>query len=618
MGKKDSRHFTRDFKRNAVQMVIEKGMPVGRVAQELDIHPALLHQWKRNHIMHNFEDSEVLLEFPKDEGAHEGVKHEWWYFNGHVFDKEGHAYGLMVCFFNNGKLYLGFADEDHNEFYSEIILGHLKAAGNKLDVSVGNNWWVEKDKFTYEMHIEHAETRLDLHMVAERPPLLVGGKGSVHLGNGGTSYYYSQTRLRIDGRLTLLDEEREISGIGWIDRQWGNWDFNGFAGWEWFSVHLDNGSDIQLANLFDPQTGASITPMLNIMHANGTQETLDSYKIEYLDYWTHPETGDKFSHRWRVKIPEKDIELVVIPTVDHQIIHRGLWEGSCKVFGTVGDNAVKGQAYVELLLKSKEMRLLSIAQQLISLSRVHEWWEKLSTVLVVTLVLLVLNPCPANCLWLLPVLAVYMAFLGSYAYALNSYSDREQDRKVGKRSELDFISNRQLLLASCFWAFGAITIPLLFSNFRINILGLITFLLATFYSVKPLRFKERGILGIIVPALVQRPLPFLFFVLLVAPNSVLSWYLLGWLVMVGLTMMFAHQLQDFKYDRKAQVATWAQRAGFYQTKRTTSYFLLLTIAYLTLSFLLFGIKDGLLITVVFFVASVNIIAYTLRSIRQLA
>ena len=47
MGKKDSRHFTREFKRNAVQMVIEKGLAVGRVAQELDIHPALLHQWKR-------------------------------------------------------------------------------------------------------------------------------------------------------------------------------------------------------------------------------------------------------------------------------------------------------------------------------------------------------------------------------------------------------------------------------------------------------------------------------------------------------------------------------------------------------------------------------------------
>ena len=41
------RHFTRDFKRNAVQLVTEKGMAVGKVARDLDIHPNLLHLWRR-------------------------------------------------------------------------------------------------------------------------------------------------------------------------------------------------------------------------------------------------------------------------------------------------------------------------------------------------------------------------------------------------------------------------------------------------------------------------------------------------------------------------------------------------------------------------------------------
>lgn len=568
--------------------------------------------------MYDFANSEVRLEFPEDEGMHKGVKHEWWYFNSHVFDKKGHAYGIMVCFFNHGKLYLGITDEDHKEFYNEIIPGHLRAASNKLDVSIGNNWWVEKEKFIYEMHIEHARICLDLHMIAERPPLLVGAKGRVLWGNGGMSYYYSQTRLRIDGILTLLDEQKEISGIGWIDRQWGNWDFQGFDGWEWFSIHLDDGSDIQLARLFDPHTRAPITPTLNIMHADGTQETLDSFEIECLDYWTHPETGDKFSHKWRVKIHEKDIELVVIPAVDDQILHRGLWEGSCRVSGTVGDKAVKGQAYVELLLKSKAMRIDRMAQQLISLSRVHEWWDKLHTVFAASLVLLVLNPCSKNCVWLLPVLAVYTAFLLSYGYALNSYSDREQDKIVGKHRELNGIPNRQLLLASCFFALGTVTIPLLFSDYRVIILGLINFFLATFYSLKPLRFKERGMLGIIVPALVQRPLPFLFFVLLVSSISMLSWYLLNWLMIVELTMMFVHQLQDFKNDREAQVSTWAQKSGYYQSKRATTYFFLLMIAYLTVPLFIFGIYDGLFITVVLFVSSANIIVYAQRIIRQLA
>ncbi len=43
----ERRHFTREFKRDAVQLVTEKGMPVGKVAWELDIHPNLLHLWRR-------------------------------------------------------------------------------------------------------------------------------------------------------------------------------------------------------------------------------------------------------------------------------------------------------------------------------------------------------------------------------------------------------------------------------------------------------------------------------------------------------------------------------------------------------------------------------------------
>ena len=41
------RHFSREFKRDVVQMVTEKGMGVGKVARELEIHPNLLHLWRR-------------------------------------------------------------------------------------------------------------------------------------------------------------------------------------------------------------------------------------------------------------------------------------------------------------------------------------------------------------------------------------------------------------------------------------------------------------------------------------------------------------------------------------------------------------------------------------------
>ena len=49
MGEKH-RHFTREFKLSAVQLVTEKGRPVCEVARELDIHPHLLHIWKRKYL----------------------------------------------------------------------------------------------------------------------------------------------------------------------------------------------------------------------------------------------------------------------------------------------------------------------------------------------------------------------------------------------------------------------------------------------------------------------------------------------------------------------------------------------------------------------------------------
>jgi transposase len=49
MGEKH-RYFSNEFKRDAVQMVVEKGIAVGKLARELDIHPNLLHGWRRKFI----------------------------------------------------------------------------------------------------------------------------------------------------------------------------------------------------------------------------------------------------------------------------------------------------------------------------------------------------------------------------------------------------------------------------------------------------------------------------------------------------------------------------------------------------------------------------------------
>jgi transposase-like protein len=48
--RKRNRYFSNEFKHDTIQLVIEKGMAVRKVALDLDIHPNLLHQWRRKYL----------------------------------------------------------------------------------------------------------------------------------------------------------------------------------------------------------------------------------------------------------------------------------------------------------------------------------------------------------------------------------------------------------------------------------------------------------------------------------------------------------------------------------------------------------------------------------------
>jgi transposase len=51
MGQKiGHRQFSKEFKRNGLQLVMEKGVSVGKVARDLDIHPNLIHRWRRDYL----------------------------------------------------------------------------------------------------------------------------------------------------------------------------------------------------------------------------------------------------------------------------------------------------------------------------------------------------------------------------------------------------------------------------------------------------------------------------------------------------------------------------------------------------------------------------------------
>ena len=79
-----------------------------------------------------------------------------------------------------------------------------------------------------------------------KPAALHDGDGYIDYGNGTASYYYSWTRMAVTGELDLGQGLEQVSGEAWMDHQWGDFETYQEGGWDWFSVQLEDGTDVML------------------------------------------------------------------------------------------------------------------------------------------------------------------------------------------------------------------------------------------------------------------------------------------------------------------------------------------------------------------------------------
>jgi len=72
--------------------------------------------------------------------------------------------------------------------------------------------------------------------------------------------------------------------------------------------------------------------------------------MKVLDHWTSDATGVRYPVRWRVAIPELQLELTTEPWLGNQeFVHSfRYWEGAVRTSGKIQDMPVQGGGYVEL------------------------------------------------------------------------------------------------------------------------------------------------------------------------------------------------------------------------------------------------------------------------------
>jgi predicted secreted hydrolase len=302
------------------------------------------------------------ISFPIDEAPHDDMT-EWWYYTGHLESEDGRRWGFELVTFQILRASLApyyvahFAvtDRQRGQFRYDVRQSQGDQAqppeGFALDVG---GWQMRGLLGNDRLRAVMTEYGLDLTLTTRRPPVLHDG-GLVTFGPAGDSYYYSRTRMEIAGAIEDHGERVPVTGRAWFDKQWGNFLVMG-GGWDWFSVQLEDGSDLMLNLIRNPagQTtiayGTYVAPDGTFRHLTGNQ-----FEVSALGTWTSPHTGITYPSGWRATVRQPALDLSIAPVLaDQELDTRRstslvYWEGAQSVVGTLNGQPIGGLGYVELV-----------------------------------------------------------------------------------------------------------------------------------------------------------------------------------------------------------------------------------------------------------------------------
>lgn len=203
--------------------------------------------------------------------------------------------------------------------------------------------------------------------------------------------------------------------------------------------------------------------------------------------------------------------------------------------------------------------------------RLNEWMaSKIVFMIGILLFFLYTNGKPVgNPILVIVAYFLYTSMFMASSYVANDFSDIEIDKKTGKQKVIAELP-RWMIWASFAAMFLIGNVPvMLLAKHKLTCTAVIavTYYLGLAYSGLGLRFKEKGIWGLLECSLAQRCMPLLMIPLLVELNVTGRWSLAGWMIVSfldGLRYILIHQTIDLQNDLKTGVQTYVseKRSNF--------------------------------------------------------
>jgi predicted secreted hydrolase len=318
---------------------------------------------------------------PRDDAPHHRLT-EWWYYTGHLVTEDGRRFGFEDVIFRAERgafpvswaSHLAVTDESAEQFHfsQRAVIGpavdQSPAAGQGFDFSMGDGdsaWSMSggdgRDRLraalsrTEALAAGTSALGINLRLEATKPETRHNDIGWLDFGAGGSSYYYSRTKMDAQGTITVGEETLSVTGEAWFDHQWGDFISVGGGGWDWFAVNLEDNWDLTLSLVRDAD-GSDALVYGTLVPPAGLARNLprDAFTVDVTGHWRSERTGTEYPAGWRITIPRERLEIDLAPTVaDQELDTRATtgvvyWEGSQRVLATRDGQPVGGEAYVEL------------------------------------------------------------------------------------------------------------------------------------------------------------------------------------------------------------------------------------------------------------------------------
>ncbi len=323
------------------------------------------------------------LSFPRDHAAHPDYRIEWWYYTGNLSTREGRRFGYQLTFFRVGvdpnpvnpsqwtvrdlhMAHLAITDIDRGvhrvaERLNRTGVGWAGASTDRLDVW-NEDWRVTASDRTHRLQAMDANQSgrllLDLRLDSDMEPVLHGDQGFSQKGEdiGNASHYYSFTRLTTQGRLEVDGEAFDVTGISWMDHEFGSSFLEADqAGWDWFSIQLNDGTDLMVYTLRDLDGRADIRSSGTVVTSEGiTHLKSDDVRLSPRRRWISSVSGAAYPVDWHIDIPSLGLQLEVSAAIDAQELVTAqstgvtYWEGAVGATGTHDGVLVSGEGYLEM------------------------------------------------------------------------------------------------------------------------------------------------------------------------------------------------------------------------------------------------------------------------------